>query len=576
MAVIFFAIPLWMYFICCLVRRFKGMEEKVRAPLEREVEWHSMALRDAMQANDAKTVFLAALSHELRTPLSGISGVVQLLQDTHLDTSQREYARMIAYANTMLLEILDDMLNFSRIEAGKIEVEYVAFSVHAAIDDMLSLQTIQAQERGIALIRDISPDVPAVLLGDRRRLNQILLNTIGNGIKFTDEGSVTVSVACQDQSSERVRLTFQIVDTGIGVPEDMCQEIFKPFVQVEANRHGRRGGTGLGLAICQRLLHTMGGDIKLESTPHRGTRVSFYLDFDIGHAVADESGAQLSAAIPAAPRELVVLLVEDDEINRLVCTRYLALCGHHPLVTGDGRQVMHVLQGRRQPVDAILMDMNLPGTSGIDLVSQIREMDGGVWKDTPVLMMSAEVSGDALERSLMAGISAFLRKPFTLRELNSALQAATEVHAGAVVPAPVSESASIPQRTEERALLDVEWLESEMDALGVPLMLELLNIFRSGVAGTLAEINHAAALHRWDAVAAHAHRLQGSAANLGMIGVQAAARALREQAPDAMLNKTLASLTMNELEARCHDSCDELRLLLAQRDKGIAFVADSD
>ena len=574
---VFFAIPVWVYLICCMVKSFRGMEEKVRAPLEREVERHSVALRDAVQANDAKTVFLAALSHELRTPLSGISGVVQLLEHTRLDTSQREYTRMIAYANTMLLEILDDMLNFSRIEAGKVDIEYVAFSVHATIDDMLSLQTIQAQARGIALVRDISPDVPAVLLGDRRRLNQILLNTIGNGIKFTDEGSVTVSVTCQNRTAEHARLNVQIVDTGIGVPADMCQEIFKPFVQVEANRHGRRGGTGLGLAICQRLVHAMGGDIVFESMPGQGSRVSFSLDFDIGHAAVDAAGAQFSAAASTPPRELIVLIVEDDEINRLVCTRYLALSGHHPLVAGDGRQVMHLLQGSIQVVDAILMDMNLPGGTGIDLVRQIREMDGGVWKDVPVIMMSADVSGDALERSLVAGTSAFLRKPFTLQDLNNALQTATDAHASVGVPAVLDQPIPVVQRADGQALLDVEWLACEIDTLGVSLMLELLNIFRAGVAGTLTEISQAAVLHRWDAVAVHAHRMQGSAANLGMVGVRVAARALQEQAPDAMLNPILAELTMSELERRCHDSCDELRvLLLAHGNEGIALVPDSD
>jgi len=322
---------------------------------------------------------------------------------------------------------------------------------------------------------------------------------------------------------------------------------------------------------------SLGGDIKLESRPGHGSRISFSLDFDVGYAVVDTADEQLSSKLPDPARELVVLLVEDDEINRLVCTRYLALSRYHPLVAGDGRQVMHLLQGRAQVLDAILMDMNLPGISGIDLVKQIREMDGGAWKDVPVIMMSAEVSGDALERSLVAGISAFLRKPFTLHELNSAIQTATQAHAGVGVPAPLTKPPQAQKRTDGQALLDVEWLELEMDALGVPLMLELLNIFRSGVAGTLAEISQAAALRRWDAVAAHAHRLQGAAANLGMAGVRATARALQEQARTAMVDSALASLTMNELESRCHDSCDELRsFLLADRDQGVALVPDSD
>src|SRR5690606_36431749 len=187
---------------------------------------------------------------------------------------------MISYANTTLLEVLDDMLSYSRIESGKYEAQIVPFDVHAVIDDMLSLQTIQAQKRGIALIRDIDRDVPVVILGDRRKLNQVLLNIIGNAIKFTDEGSVTIAVTAHPSRAQRVMLHFSITDTGIGVPSEQCAEVFKPFVQVEHLVHGRRGGTGLGLAICRRLIDGMGGDIRLDSKLNEGSRIRFHLEFD--------------------------------------------------------------------------------------------------------------------------------------------------------------------------------------------------------------------------------------------------------------------------------------------------------
>lgn len=569
-------IPFWVYFVCRLVSRFRGLEEKVRVPLEREVARHSQALQEITEANKAKNIFLASLSHELRTPLTGISGAVQLLQDTGLDARQREYARMIAYANTTLLEILDDMLTFSRIEAGKIETQVLPFSLRGIIDDMLSLQTIQAQTRGVALIRDIDLDVPDIIIGDHRKLNQVLLNIIGNAIKFTDEGSVTISVGCSRLSNGKMRLDFSVTDTGIGVPADQCSEVFKPFVQADDVARGRRGGTGLGLAICQRLVQAMGGSISLVSAMGEGTCVSFCLDVETAQNLPVVLGKDVGAGQERL-RPLTVLVVEDDEIHQLVCTRYLALNGHHPLVAGDGRQVLHIMQGQARTIDAILMDLNLPGISGIDLARQIWELDGGRWKNVPVIIMTADVSHDAMERALVAGVSAFLSKPFTSAELNDALHLATAGHIGVdIVPEPVRTVKMPVDAVEPGALLDMAWIAAELEELGGGMLLELLNIFRASVATAQGKIRLAATHQNWTSVAAHAHRLQGAAGNLGMVRVIDTARALQKLSASSQVDAVAVAGLVDELESLCLDSCDALRsVLLAAGDQRIALAAQS-
>ena len=278
--------------------------ERSNALLAREVAEHAVAREAAEEADKAKSVFLGTLSHELRTPLSGVLGTVRLLRESPLDSRQRQYLDMIGYANLTLLEILEDMMSFSRIEAGKLDLQREAFDLLEAIDDMLSLQSVQAQGKDIALVRDVAAGVPRRVVGDRRKLNQLLLNIIGNAIKFTDEGSVTVSVAAAPaDAGGQTRLSFTVCDTGIGIPADKAAEVFKPFFQVEDTAQRRHGGAGLGLAICQRLVEAMGGEISLESQLGEGTCVRFALDFEIADSPAHAFRRRRHRTRPAAAAE---------------------------------------------------------------------------------------------------------------------------------------------------------------------------------------------------------------------------------------------------------------------------------
>lgn len=532
--------------------------------LEHEVAEHAVARQQAEAANNAKNIFMATLSHELRTPLSGVSGTVQLLRNTGLDARQLEYAKMIAYANTTLLEILEDMLSFSRMEAGKLDFEHVPFDLLGTIDDMLLLQSVQAQDKGIVLIRDVEDTVPAIIVGDRRKLNQILLNIIGNAIKFTDEGSITVSVRGKaNRPGPLTRLDFAVTDTGVGVPADKCEEVFMPFVQVEDASHRHHGGTGLGLAICRRLVEAMGGRIGMESRPNEGTCVSFELDFETAASLPALPLERCAKAISAPERPLTVLVVEDDAINRLVCTRYLESLGHHALAVGDGEQALLLLQRQTAAIDAILMDISLPGASGPEVVQQIRALDGARWKQVPVILMSAHVSDTTAELHPMAGMAAFLSKPFTLATLERTLNAAA---AGNAEPESMDEKLEATGIMQVESLLDMHYLEVEIETLGSKVLFELLAMFHSELDYAFAELGKAARQGSWDAVRKHVHRLRGAAGNIGMAQVIKQARRLELCAVGVSVDPASVAALIENLEIICHSSCDALHAKLTADD----------
>ncbi|WP_332675432.1 TMAO reductase system sensor histidine kinase/response regulator TorS [Aromatoleum sp.] len=554
------------------------------ALLEREVAEHAVARREAEEANSAKNMFLATLSHELRTPLSGVSGSVQLLRDTGLDPTQKEYVRMIGYANATLLEILEDMLSFSRLEAGKLDFEHVPFSLRDAIDNMLVLQSVTARAKGIALVRDIAPEVPDILVGDRRKLNQILLNVIGNAIKFTDEGSVTVSVrASQPDEAERARLAFTVSDTGIGILPEHCAEVFKPFVQVEDASHRRHGGTGLGLAICQRLVELMGGRIGLDSTPGQGTQVRFELEFELGDAVHGQQDSD--AAASASPqRPLDVLLVEDDEINRIVCTRYLESLGHRPLVAEDGEAALELLHRRTEGIDAVLMDISLPGASGIEVARAIRGLDDGRWANVPVVAMSAHVAGDAFEQFGSAGIAGFLSKPFDRTELAGAIAAAaagqipgpaagehrSDAGAGAGASDSAGAGGALPGDAApvgRDAPIDEDYLAGELASLGARTLAHLLELFREDADAAFGEFERSVAASDRDALAQRAHRLAGAAGNLGFVQVTADSKRLEDAARDPAREPGELERMIDGLRGQVARACEALAARLAVEER---------
>ena len=496
--------------------------------LAREVALHAQARAQAEEANRAKNEFLGSLSHELRTPLSGVSGSVHLLRDTALDDRQREYLRMIEYANGTLLETLDDMLGFSRLEAGKLEVTPEPFAVRDVIDDMLALQSVAARSKGLALVRDIADDVPARLVGDRRKLNQILLNTIGNAIKFTDEGEVTVKVERAAQGPDgALRLRFQVIDTGIGIPADQQAAVFKPFTQVEDTAHRRHGGTGLGLAICQRLIELMGGHLWLRSQVGEGTVLGFELPFETP-TTADDTPAPLTEYADQLP-PLDVLVVEDDEINRIVCQRYLEALGHRVQLADSGATAIEMLR-RAGHTDCVLMDISLPGASGLEVAQMLRSLDSGRWQALPIVGMSAHVTPEMLGHPAAINMVGFLSKPFQRSDLARALGQAMTSGAPKPLVEPALTSSVGSVTTDDVPVLDEAYLAREREDLGPQVLRQLLQLFRHAAEAASTALRDETQAADAELVSRTAHQLRSAASNLGLLRVMQACRQLEDAA----------------------------------------------
>lgn len=517
--------------------------------LEHEVQEHAVAREAAEDANRAKNLFLGSLSHELRTPLSGVSGAARLLRETGLTPRQREYADMIGYANSTLLEILEDMLSFSRIEAGKLSLQNAPFHLRQALEDMLALQSVPALGKGIALVSDIADDVPAFVVGDRGKINQLLLNTIGNAIKFTDEGSVTLSVSVAGRAKDRagmLDLHVVVADTGIGIPAAKLVDVFKPFFQVEETAHQKHGGAGLGLAICQRIVQAMGGDISIASVENQGTSIAFHLLVEPLESMPAPLPEEDHPA-PKSAQPLTVLVVEDDPVNRLVCARYLELLGHCSVLAQDGPEALRTMSDAGASIDAILMDISLPGMSGPEVAGAIRGTDHGRWKDLPIVIMSAHLTGPLSQGLADAGYAAFLSKPFSLQALGQALAGTTVGHAHALEAPPAQDQ-----------VLDLAFLDTEADTLGEAILSELLDLFRGSLPTLFAEMDGFLALHDGPGLAARAHRLRSAASNLGMQEVIRCARVLEAAAvPQSTPDGDLRAMA-TALKDACMAGCEAL------------------
>lgn len=533
--------------------------------LAREATLHAQARAQAEEANRAKNEFLGSLSHELRTPLTGVTGSVHLLRDTALDDRQREYLRMIEYANGTLLETLDDMLGYSRLEAGKLEVTPEPFAVRDVIDDMLALQFVAARSKGLALVRDIDDDVPARLVGDRRKLNQILLNTIGNAIKFTDEGEVTVRVERAAQgSADALRLRFHVIDTGIGIPADQQEVVFKPFVQVENTAHRRHGGTGLGLAICQRLVELMGGRLWLKSAVGEGTEVCFELPFLPVAATADApaSHTEPTEELPS----LDVLVVEDDEINRTVCQRYLEALGHRVRLADSGASAIDWLREAAH-TDCVLMDISLPGASGLEVAQTLRTLDGGRWRSLPIVGMSAHVTPEMLGHPAAANMVGFLSKPFQRSDLAHALAQALSLAASPAPGSPALPSANPGAAADVLPLLDEAYLTREREDLGLDVLRQLLSLFRQAADAATTALRDKSQAADTDQVRRVAHQLRSAAGNLGLLRVMQACRRLEDAAREGA--PAVGSLPINPLLDAIAPAIEALERWLDAQDRGL-------
>jgi two-component system sensor histidine kinase/response regulator len=375
------------------------------------------AMRIAESANAAKSEFLANMSHEIRTPMNGIIGMNELAMATEDREEQREYLRLVKSSADSLLVIVNDILDFSKIEAGQMTLEHISFNLHDVLRDIIKSVAVRIGSKNVELLHEIHPDVPARLVGDPERLRQIILNLLGNAVRFTHHGEIVLSVMAESASDGATILRFSVRDTGIGIPKEKQQSIFQAFSQGDSSITRRYGGTGLGLSICSRLVDLMGGRIWLESAPGMGSTFHFTARFG---SMPDASAVDAHISLDDTP----VLIVDDNASSRRILADILRRWNMQPTGVDSGEQALAALAGARVQGNGyalMLMDEQMPGMDGVTTVQQIRSRFGQT--DTPVIMMTSSGTPDNAYSRVAEHLTC-LSKPVTPSALLEAIQAA--------------------------------------------------------------------------------------------------------------------------------------------------------
>ncbi len=514
-----------------------------------DVSEYKLALRRAEAADHAKSTFLATMSHEIRTPIAGVLGLARLLRDTGLSTDQSRHVDGILSSGELLAGVVGNILDFSQGEVGGRTPLPENYDVAELVRQVFMVVDRPAAEKQLRLVTEIAPDMPLQLRGDSTMIRQVLLNLVHNAVKFTEEGEIIVRVAPRQRAGDDHRVRFEVIDTGVGLPDGPSAWLFDPFTQHDPGGDSLKGGVGLGLAICQNIVSSLGGEIRCCANRSGGSVFQVDIPLELAVSVVEQAAPQCH---PVGAR---VLVVDDDEVNRSVAEGFLEKLGH--LATSVSSAADALEQLRSEPFDLVLSDNRMPGVTGLELLTQIRSLRIGSNGTVPVVIVTASVADVKARASGGLAPDGVLGKPYDIEDLSREIRGLLPDHGPADVPGMAPGKSTVPTADN-----DLATLREHMSQLGPERGRRIIEAFTASAPARIQVLHAGVATNDWQAVSSAAHALAGASGILGLNEISKSAREIEARADNG--DETLSPEDVSRLEHQLLDVQSKLVELSAR------------